>query len=147
MEAEGRPYCTIVDAPLDVAALVDAVRSDAAGALVTFVGTVRESGDDGRAVSGLDYEAHHELALRELRAVAGEASSRFGAARVAIAHRIGSLALGEAAVAVVVASAHRGVAFDVCEFAIDELKRRVPIWKKEHYRDGDARWRENAPPG
>lgn len=139
------PYCAILDAPLDVAALVAAVRSDASGALVTFIGTVREMGDGGRAVSGLDYEAHHDLALRALGVVAAEASSRFGAAQVAIAHRVGSLSLGEPAVVVAVAAAHRGVAFDACEYAIDELKARVPIWKKEHYRDGDAHWRENAP--
>jgi len=136
---------TIVDVPLDLAALVAAVRTDAMGGLVTFVGYVRETSDDGRPVSGLDYEAHPELALRELRAVGAEASSRFGAARVAIAHRIGSLGLGDAAVAIAVAAAHRGAAFDACEYAIDELKARVPIWKRERYRDGDARWRENAP--
>ncbi len=138
-------HYTIARAPLDLAGLVAAVRTDATGGLVTFVGYVRETSDDGRPVSGLDYEAHQELALRELRAVGAEASSRFGAARVAIAHRVGSLELGDAAVAIAVAAAHRGVAFDACEYAIDELKARVPIWKRERYRDGDARWRENAP--
>ena len=63
---------------------------------------------------------------------------------MAIAHRIGVLGIGDAAVAIAVAAAHRGVAFDACEYAIDELKRRVPIWKKEHYVSGDAVWRENA---
>ncbi len=136
----------IDDAPLDLAPLIAAVRSTGAGAVVTFVGFVRETSDDGRAVTGLDYEAHRELALRELRAVGAEASSRFGAARVAIAHRVGALQLGEATVAIAVAAAHRAVAFDACEYAIDQLKARVPIWKKERYRDGDARWRENASP-
>ena len=134
----------ITDAPLDIDALVAAVRTDAAGALVTFIGYVRETSDDGRPVNGLTYEAHRELALAELRAVGAEAASRFGDARVAIAHRVGALAIGEAAVAIAVAAMHRGVAFDACEYAIDTLKARVPIWKKEHYRDGDARWRENA---
>jgi molybdopterin synthase catalytic subunit len=131
-------------APLDVAEVERAVRHPGAGALVTFVGYVRETSDDGRAVTGLSYEAHPELALAALREVGAEASTRFGAARVAIAHRIGSLALGEAAVAIAVASAHRRTAFAACEYAIDELKARVPIWKKEHYRDGAADWRENA---
>ncbi|GAC1526309.1 MAG: molybdenum cofactor biosynthesis protein MoaE [Vulcanimicrobiaceae bacterium] len=138
----------LVDRPIDVAAVVAAVRSDAMGGLVTFVGYVRERSDDDRPVTGLSYEAHRELALAEMRVIGGEASRRFGDARVAIVHRLGALGLGEAAVAIAVASAHRATAFDACEYAIDELKARVPIFKKEHYRDGDAAWRENAsPPG
>jgi molybdopterin synthase catalytic subunit len=134
----------LTEAPLDLAPLIAAVRNDASGALVTFVGYVRDTSDDDRPVTGLSYEAHRELALEQLRAVGAEASTRFGAARVAIVHRLGALGLGEPAVAIAVAAAHRAVAFDACEYAIDELKRRVPIWKKEHYRDGDARWRENV---
>jgi molybdopterin synthase catalytic subunit len=79
-----------------------------------------------------------------MRAIGAEASERFGNARVAIAHRVGELSLGEAAVAIAVAAPHRGAAFDACEYAIDELKRRVPIWKKERYVDGGEHWRENA---
>jgi len=131
--------------PLAIEPLIEAVRSDAAGGLVTFVGYVRATSDDDRPVTGLTYEAHEELALAELRRIGSEASTRFGRARVAIAHRLGSLGLGEAAVAIAVASAHRAAAFDACEYAIDELKRRVPIWKKEHYRDGVPLWRENPP--
>lgn len=134
----------IRDTPIDVAALEVAVRSDAMGGLVTFVGYVRERSDDDRAVTGLSYEAHRELALDVMRAIGAEASTKFGEARIAIAHRIGDLALGEAAVAIAAASIHRATAFDACEYAIDELKARVPIWKKEHYRDGDSSWRENA---
>ena len=134
----------ISEGPLDLAALEAAVRSDAMGGVVRFVGYVRERSDDDRPVTGLSYEAHRELALETMRVIGAEASERFGSARVAIAHRIGSLGLGEAAVAIVAASMHRATAFDACEYAIDELKRRVPIWKKEHYRDGDALWRENA---
>jgi molybdopterin synthase catalytic subunit len=129
--------------PLDPEQLVRAVRSSGSGGLVTFVGYVRDTSDDDRPVTGLSYEAHRDLALAEMRAIGAEASERFGAARVAIVHRIGELAIGDAAVAIAVAAAHRGVAFDACEYAIDELKRRVPIWKKEHYTGGDARWREN----
>jgi molybdopterin synthase catalytic subunit len=134
------------DTALDLAALVAAVRGDDAGGLVTFVGYVRATSDDARPVTGLSYEAHRELALAEMRAIGAEASTRFGPARVAIAHRLGTLATGEAAVAIAVAAAHRAAAFDACEYAIDELKRRVPIWKKERYRDGGARWRENPAP-
>jgi molybdopterin synthase catalytic subunit len=131
---------------LDLDALVAVVKHDGSGALVTFVGYVRATSDDDRPVTGLEYEAHAELALAELRLIGAEASTRFGPARVAIAHRLGTLALGEAAVAIAVASAHRAAAFDACEYAIDELKRRVPIWKKEHYLGGAASWRENAAP-
>ena len=130
--------------PLDLGALVAAVRDDEQGGLVTFVGYVRRTSDDGDAVTGLSYEAHAELALAGLRAVGREAAARFGDVRVAIAHRIGDLAIGEAAVAIAVAAPHRAAAFDACEFAIDELKRSVPIWKKEHYVRGDSRWRENG---
>jgi molybdopterin synthase catalytic subunit len=137
-------YCDLTSEPLDVAMLVAAIRSDATGGLVTFVGYVRETSDDDRPVTGLSYEAHRELALAELRAIGAEAETRFGPARVAIVHRIGELGLGEAAVAIAVAAPHRAAAFDACEYAIDELKRRVPIWKKEHYRDGGALWRENV---
>jgi molybdopterin synthase catalytic subunit len=134
----------IVDVPLEIEPLIAAVRGPSAGALVTFIGYVRERADDGRAVDGLSYEAHRDLALAELRAIGSEAAERFDGAVVAIAHRVGDLGLGEAAVAIAVGSAHRGAAFDACEYAIDELKRRVPIWKKERYVDGDERWRENA---
>jgi molybdopterin synthase catalytic subunit len=134
----------LTESPLDLEALIAAVKTHGSGGLVTFVGYVRETSDDGRAVTGLSYEAHRELALAEMRAIGAEASTRFGPVRVAIAHRIGALALGEAAVAIAVAAAHRSAAFDAAEYAIDELKRRVPIWKKEHYREGEARWRENA---
>jgi len=137
-------FCDIVDEPLELEPLIRAVRTGGTGGLVTFVGYVRDRSDDDRPVDGLSYEAHRELALEALRAVGAEAETRFGPARVAIVHRIGELGLGEAAVAIAVAAAHRAAAFDACEYAIDELKRRVPIWKKERYLDGEARWRENA---
>lgn len=131
--------------PLDLAALIGAVRNDSCGAIVAFLGVVRELGDEDRAVDGLSYEAYPEMALGEMRAIGAEASTRFGETRVAIAHRIGDLRLGEASVAVAVASKHRGIAFDACEYAIDELKTRVPIWKKERYRSGESHWRPNSP--
>jgi molybdopterin synthase catalytic subunit len=134
----------LVEAPFDMDALVAAVSEPGSGALVTFVGYVRDHSDEGRAVTGLHYEAHRELALAELRAVGEDAVARFGIARIAIVHRIGELAVGETAVGIAVSAPHRAAAFDACEFAIDELKRRVPIWKKERYVDGDASWRENA---
>jgi molybdopterin synthase catalytic subunit len=131
--------------PLDVDALIEIVRDKSCGAIVAFLGVVREAGDEDRPVDGLSYEAYPEMALAEMRAIGAEASTRFGEARVAIVHRIGDLALGEASVAVAVASKHRGNAFDACEYAIDELKVRVPIWKKERYLSGESKWRPNSP--
>lgn len=130
--------------PIDVAALERIVRTDACGALVTFCGVVRERSDDGRPVTGLSYEAHATMAPAEFARIADEARARFGFCEIAVVHRTGELQIGEVAVAVAVASAHRGVAFEVCEYVIDELKARAPIWKKEHYADGgDSIWKQN----
>lgn len=134
----------IVRAAIDPARLDAAVRDDRYGAIVSFLGIVRERADDGRAVLGLEYEAYDAMALAEFETIAGEAHRRFGEVRVAIVHRTGRLAVGEVAVAVVAGSPHRGDAFDACEYAIDEVKRRAPIWKKELYADGDERWKSNA---
>ncbi|HVR45673.1 MAG TPA: molybdenum cofactor biosynthesis protein MoaE [Candidatus Binatia bacterium] len=113
------------------------------GAAVKFFGVVRDRADDGRAVCALSYEAFEPLATAEFEKIAGEARERFGDVALAIVHRIGEIGVGEVAVAVVASAAHRGAAFDACRYAIDELKRRAPIWKKERYADGSARWREN----
>ena len=134
----------VVETPIDVSALAAAVGGPGSGGLVTFVGYVRDRSDDGLAVDGLHYEAHRELALAEMRAVGADALARYAVSRIAIVHRVGELAVGDAAVAIAVSAPHRAPAFDACEFAIDQLKRRVPIWKKERYLSGDARWRENA---
>jgi molybdopterin synthase catalytic subunit len=138
---------SLTNEALDLQTLIDCVSGRQCGAVVAFLGVVRAVSDDGRPVDGLSYEAHPELALAEIRAIGADAARTFGEVRVAIAHRTGALALGEASVAIAVAAAHRGVAFDACEYAIDQLKKRVPIWKKEHYTGGEARWRENATPG
>ena len=130
--------------PIDVGALAQAIRDERCGAVVTFEGVVRSRSDDGRAVDGLSYEAHEPMALEIFDAIAAEARERFGPCEFAIVHRTGSLRIGEVAVAVVAASPHRAVAFDACRYAIDELKARAPIWKKEHYTDGSAQWRENS---
>jgi len=130
----------IVREPIDVAALAQRVRTDVCGAVVTFAGVVRQRSDDDRAVSGLSYEAHEEMAVSEFERIASEARNRFGSCEIAVAHRTGDLRIGEVAVAVAVACAHRGQAFDACEYVIDELKARAPIWKKEHYIDGASEW-------
>lgn len=124
--------------------VIGAVQTPTDGAVVAFLGIVRERSDDDRPVGGLSYEAYPAMALAELRAIGAEAERRFPGVRVAIAHRTGDLRIGEASVAIAAAAPHRADAFDACEFAIDEVKRRVPIWKKEHYVDGASRWRDNV---
>jgi molybdopterin synthase catalytic subunit len=130
--------------PLDPAAISQIAAESAHGATVTFEGIVRETADDGRRVSGLAYEAHEAMAIETFAAIAEEARTRFGPCGFAIVHRVGELCVGEVAVIVAVAAAHRASAFDACRYAVDELKARAPIWKKEVYADGSGVWKENA---
>lgn len=123
---------------IDVAALERAVASPAAGAIVTFAGTTRES-NVGRRVIRLEYEAYEPMALSEMRKLAREAGERWKIVRVAIQHRVGPVAIGETSVAIAVAAAHRAEAFEACRFTIDRLKEIVPIWKKEYF-DGGEIW-------
>ena len=129
----------IVDDPIDTEAVLSEVASSRNGASVLFVGTVREM-NDGRDVSGMEYTAYREMAERELRDVACEAGARFGTGDIVVVHRIGSLEIGEASVAIAAAHPHRGAAFDAARYIIQELKKRVPIWKREHYIDGTREW-------
>ena len=129
----------IVERPIDSAALIAEVASVTNGATLLFVGTVRET-NDGRDVSGMDYTAYRSMAERELADIVREASSRFEASDVAVEHRLGTLGLGEASVAIAVAHPHRGKAYDASRYIIEELKKRVPIWKLEHYVDGTREW-------
>lgn len=128
----------IVEEPIDVQALSDRVADPAAGAIVTFVGNVRADAR-GHVVHALEYEAYPAAAERMLARIGEEIRERWGIERVAITHRVGRLGVGEASVAIAVASAHRAEAFDACRYAIDRIKEIVPIWKKEHYVDG-ASW-------
>ena len=130
-------------APIDPGSFAEA-SDDGAGASVTFLGTVRAHGDDGRAVAGLAYEAYEPMAVAEFERIAAEARERFGARQVAIVHRVGDVAVGDIAVAVVATAEHRAAAFDACRYAIDEVKRRAPIWKCERYADGKAAWKANS---
>jgi molybdopterin converting factor subunit 1 len=126
----------IVRAPIDVAALERAASDPAAGAVVTFAGTTRRE-NAGRRVMRLEYEAYEPMALSEMRKIADEAGRRWQIVRIAIAHRIGVVEIGETSVAIAVAAAHRDEAFQACRFAIDRLKEIVPIWKKEHFEGGE----------
>jgi molybdopterin synthase catalytic subunit len=109
------------------------------GGYVSFEGWVRDQ-NEGQEVTRLEYEAFQELAVKEGGRIVAEALRRFPVKHALCIHRVGSLQLGEMAVWVGVSSAHRGEAFDACRFIIDEVKHRVPIWKKEHYRSGDSGW-------
>ena len=134
----------IVRGPVDPRSLEGAqVAGD--GGVVTFLGVVRGRSDDGRAVTGLSYEAFEPMARREFEIIAGEARERFGDVRLSIVHAVGDLDVGAVAVAVEARAEHRAAAFDACRYAIDQLKLRAPIWKKERYADGAARWRVNDP--
>ena len=128
----------LLDTALDVAALMAAVADSDHGGTAVFIGTTRrESGE--REVAELHYEAYEELALAELAAVAAEAESAF-AARVAVVHRTGPVAVGEPSVAVAASAGHRPAALAACRYVIDELKARAPIWKQTRYADGAATW-------
>jgi molybdopterin synthase catalytic subunit len=129
----------VVERPLDAAALLAEVSRTANGAALLFVGMVREV-NDGRPVSGIDYSAYAAMAARELDAIANEAVASFGTPDVVVEHRLGELGLGEASVIIAVAHPHRGAAYQASRYVIEQLKRRVPIWKREHYTDGTREW-------
>jgi molybdopterin synthase catalytic subunit len=128
------------DAPFDIAPLRARLLDARAGGYASFEGWVRNV-NDGRPVTALTYEAYAALAEAEGEKILGEAVERFAILDCACVHRTGTLALGELAVWVGVAAGHRDGAFAACRWIIDEVKARVPIWKREHYADGDAGWR------
>ena len=124
--------------PLDVAALLSSVGASDRGGIASFVGLVRDN-HAGRAVKRLEYSAYAPMAEAECVAIVAEAETKWPV-QVALAHRIGMLEVGDAAVAIAVAAPHRGEAFEACRYVIEELKRRVPIWKREWYADGSSDW-------
>jgi molybdopterin synthase catalytic subunit len=130
------PFLT--DRPIDLAALLRAVESPERGGVASFLGLVRNH-HAGREVLRLDYSAYGPMAEAECARIVAEAESRWQVA-IALRHRVGSLAIGDAAVAVVAASAHRDEAFAACRHVIEEVKRRVPVWKREYYADGTVAW-------
>ena len=132
-------YFEITDQNIDVDALQLKLENDRAGAYAAFQGWVRNH-NEGRAVESLEYEAYGPIAVSEGERVLAEALQRFNLLKVAAVHRVGHLEIGDCAVWVGVSAAHRGDAFDGCRYVIDELKSRLPIWKKEHYAGGDSGW-------
>jgi MoaE-MoaD fusion protein len=133
---DDRPLAEVSPEPLDLGRLIGRVADPGAGAIATFVGTVRNQAR-GRDVIWLDYEAFDEMAVLELEKVARDVVSANGCIRAAIAHRTGRCEVGEASVAIAVSAAHRHAALTACQQAIDTLKLTVPIWKKERYADGE----------
>jgi molybdopterin converting factor subunit 1 len=135
-DAVAPPLAELTSEPLDLGRLIARVADPAAGAIATFLGTVRNQAR-GRDVLWLDYEAFDEMAVLELERVARDVIAEHGCLHAAIAHRTGRLEVGEASVAVAVSAAHRAAALAACQQAIDTLKLTVPIWKKERYADGE----------
>ena len=124
---------------IDYTALTESVRSNDAGAVVLFLGTVRETTGDRRTLA-LDYEGYPEMARAKMAELEQQARERWPVVKVAIVHRLGHLELGDISVAVAVSSPHRDVAFEAGRFLIDTLKVTVPIWKKENWADGTTEW-------
>ncbi len=138
-------HAEIVRDPIDPPTVLSRVGSDADGAAVLFLGIVRDHAD-GRSVTGMRYDAYEEMAGEVVRAIADDASTRFGTDRIVVLHRIGELSVGEVSVAIAVSSPHRAEAYEASRYVIEEIKRRLPVWKKEHYVEGDDAWVTGAVP-
>jgi molybdopterin synthase catalytic subunit len=124
---------------INASAVLDAVRSPGAGAVVLFLGTVREMTED-RQTRSLEYECYADMAERTLASLEAEARQHWALAGCSIVHRLGEVAVGETSVAIAVSAAHRGPAFEAGQWLIDRIKGVVPIWKREHWADGSSQW-------
>ena len=129
----------IVDGEIDLSGLIADVRSDGAGAVSVFIGTVRDHSEE-RSVVALEYQAYRSMAESELADIAREASERFQIASLVAEHRVGQLSVGDISVAIASAHAHRSAALECTRFVIEEIKKRVPIWKRERFVDGTSEW-------
>lgn len=130
---------SIVERPISPDSLIRAVSGSGKGAVCVFLGTVRDI-NDGRPVAGLSYSAYREMALAEMEKIVEEVAEQFGVTDIVIEHRVGALEIGDVSVGIAGAHAHRAPAMAATSYAIEELKRRVPIWKEEHYTDGTKDW-------
>ena len=131
--------CRITRDTIDPGELLRSVASPADGAVLLFWGIVR-SQNDGRAVTGLEYEAYAGMAEHKLREIIREAQSRWPVGEISAVHRVGKLAIGEASVGIAVAAPHRAEVYEASRYIIEELKQRVPIWKREQYVEGPSEW-------
>jgi molybdopterin synthase catalytic subunit len=130
------PVIQLTHEPLDRTALVNAVSHPSVGGIVVFEGVVRDNAR-GKQVRYLEYDVYEEMAYKQIRSIVDDAQQRWGIERVAVAHRFGRLEIGETSVIIVVATPHRGEAFEACRYIIDTLKTTVPIWKKEVATNGE----------
>jgi len=135
----------VVERPIDVAALIAEVGDDSCGAVSVFLGCVRDT-NDGRPVTGIEYSSYRAMAEREMATIVSEAANSFDISRLVVEHRVGTLGLRDVSVAVVAAHPHRAPALDATRYVIEQLKKRVPIWKLEHYMDGSREWVGAATP-
>ena len=138
-------FAEVSSDPIDTAALLTRVGSDEDGAALLFIGVVRDHAE-GRKVTGMRYDVYAEMATEVLREIALEASIPLGTDRIAVAHRFGELKIGEISVGIAVSSPHRAEAYEASRFVIEEIKKRLPVWKKEHYVDGVSEWVEGTIP-
>jgi molybdopterin synthase catalytic subunit len=126
---------TITDKPINTPEVIASVQADGAGAINVFIGTVRNQ-TQAKPVVQLDFEAYDSMSVKKMQEIANQAAERWPVQKVAIVHRKGSLAIGDAAVVIAVSTPHRKASFEACEYIIDTLKQVVPIWKKEIFEDG-----------
>ena len=139
------PVARIVQDPIDPTAILASVGSDEDGASILFAGVVRNH-NAGRTVGGVRYEAYEEMATRVLTQIVEEATQLVGTDRIAVVHRVGELSVGDVSVAIAVSSPHRAEAFEASRFVIEEIKKRLPVWKKERYDDSVVEWVEGITP-
>lgn len=143
MENNLRDICRITTEPISPLALQEIFDDPSCGALTTFTGKVRNH-HEGQSVKTLTYEAHTEMAEKILHEIVWEARRMFDTRRLIVVHRVGHLSVGETAVWIGAESPHRDSAFGACRYVIEEVKKRLPIWKKEHRADGSTRWMEGC---
>ena len=134
----------LVDEAIDIDSLTKSAAHRSCGAVLLFVGNVRDR-HQGRTVERITYDAYRPMALKTLEAIAADLEAADPEMRIRITHRLGEIPVGEASVAIAVASLHRQAAYDANRRALERLKREVPIWKQEHYADGQGVWREEEP--
>lgn len=132
-------WSDITTDPIVPSAVLRRVGAPDDGAVALFLGTVRNR-NEGRPVGGMEYEGYAAMAREQLAAIVAEAAERAGSDRIAAVHRLGELAVGEVSVAIAVSTPHRAEAFDAARHVIEEIKKRLPVWKRERYLDGEAEW-------
>ncbi|GAI15355.1 unnamed protein product [marine sediment metagenome] len=132
-------HVEITEEDIDTSAIIENIKSSSAGGIATFTGTVRDV-SGGKKVVAIEMEAYDEMALDKLKEVASQAKDKFDIVDIAIVHRVGRMEVGETIVFIAVSAAHRAPGFDAARFAIDEIKRVVPLWKREIFEDGTGEW-------